>query len=163
MAERHHQVLHGAPDCGSGGALLTRRDILQPRDQLFRLLCILFEIRSAGFGNLEWLARTFACRFLDQAHILQERERRIDDPGARRVFAARKLLNGTDKIIAMARLFRNQAQQNEPKLAAFEHATAPPTAAAAAAPSFRALNIKVKWSPVPMPAATAPHGHKSLR
>ena len=83
-------------------------------------------------GHLERLTRAVARRFFDQAHVLEQSQRRIDHSGARRIFAAGQVLDRADKVVPMARLVRDQLQQDQPKLARFEHA--PAAASAPAAP-----------------------------
>src|SRR5258708_21516514 len=91
---------------------------------------------ASFIGHLERLARAFDWSFLDQPHVLEQGERRIDDARARRIFAAGQALDRADEVVAVAWLIGDQLQKHEAKLAALEH----PAAAAAAAmpaPAFR--------------------------
>ena len=134
----------------AGPALLLSRgcEVAQPLEQRLDLLLALLEMRAAFVGDLERLARAFARRFLDQAHVLEQGQRRIDDARARRIFAAGQLLDRADQVVAVARLVGDQLEQHEPELAAFEH----PAGCAGrgrAAPALRPVaEVEVERAPI---------------
>src|SRR6478672_3227909 len=119
-------------------------------------------MRPALAGRLERLARPLACGFLDQPHVLEQSEGRIDDAGARRIFAASQFLDRADEVVSVARFISDELQQHEPELAAFEHAPCTPAASAAAAKSLVA-DVEVERSPMAAPAAAAAHRHQAFR
>src|SRR5207244_5859919 len=118
------------PDRGAAGLALVAADLVEPLEQPGDLVRLFGEMGLALLRDLEGLARAFALRLLDQAHVLQHGEGRIDYAGARRIGAVGQLLDRADQIVAVARLIGDELQEDEPKLAGIEH---PPAAAAAAA------------------------------
>ena len=97
--------------------------------------------RAPGLGLVERLALLvdglLGRDFLDQAHVGEHRQRRIDHARARRIFAAGQFLDRADQIITVARFVGDQLEQHEPQFARAEHpsptARAQPAAAAAKA------------------------------
>src|SRR4051794_38470598 len=130
VPQRGHQVLDRAPDRRTRRAALARSKVAKPLEQRLDFLRTLLEMAAALVGRLERLARALARRLLDQAHVLEQGQRRVDDAGARSIFAAGQLLDCADEVVAVARLVRDQLQQDQAKLARFEHPA--PSAAALA-------------------------------
>lgn len=112
--------------------------LLEPFEQRFNFLSFFLQMGTAFPGCLERLAARLALPFLDQSHVLEQSERRINDSRAWRVVAAGQLLDRPDKIVTVSRLVGDQLEQDESQLATFEHPSAPATmtAAAAAAAAF---------------------------
>src|SRR5436305_9066830 len=96
-------------------------------------------MRLAGIGDCVELLGTLSLLLLDQAHILEHDQRRIDDAGARGIGAAGALLDVADQVIAVTRLLLDQLEQDEPELAAIEHTAAAPAMMAVAMdfPAYR--------------------------
>ena len=86
-------------------------DLGKTRKQRLDLFRILGEMRGAGFGDREQLLGPFGLPRLDQVHVVEQRERGIDDPRARRIGTAGQLLDRADQVIAVTRLFGDQRQQ----------------------------------------------------
>ena len=61
----------------------------EPLEQRLDLFLLLGEMVLAVGGDLEGLARPLGLHLVDQAHILEHGQRRIDDARARRIFAMR--------------------------------------------------------------------------
>src|SRR5687768_11086637 len=80
----------------------------------------------------------------DQAHVLEHRQGRIDDAGARRIMALGHLLDRLDQLIAVARLIGDQLEQHEAKFAALEHPFAGPASAPAAPAAAARPTVSVK-------------------
>ena len=123
------RFLTARPIAGPAISECARLELRQTFDQRVDLVGPLFEMAAAFVGDLERLARAFDRGLLDQSHVLEQRQRRIDHARTRRIFAAGQLLDRADEVVAVARLVGDQLQQHEPELAAFEH---PPRATAAA-------------------------------
>src|SRR3954452_9098811 len=83
VAERGHQISDGATDRRSRARPLVRSEIGQSLEQGIDLVCPLLEVLAPIVGRLERLARTLDRRLLDQAHVLQQGQCRINHPGAR--------------------------------------------------------------------------------
>jgi hypothetical protein len=81
------------------------------------LLGPLGEMRLALRRDREGLAGPLGGGLLDQPHVLQHGQGRVDDSGARRVAAVGELLDGADEVVAVPRLIGDQLQKNEAKLA----------------------------------------------
>src|SRR5690348_7060929 len=111
---------------------------------------------TARVSDLIRLARALAARLLDEAHLLEHRQRRIDDARARRIAAAGQFLDRADEVVAVPRLLRNQLQEHQSQLAGFEH---PPRPAAAAAAPALVAEVEVERTPVPAPPARARREH----
>jgi hypothetical protein len=140
--------------------LLAWRKIREALEQSVHFLLALLDMLAALVGDLKRFARTLARRFLDQSHVLEQGQGRIDYARARRIFAARKFLDGADEIITVARFVCDQLQQDEPKFAGLEHAAVPaPTPAPR--PAFVA-EVKVERTPTSMPTATAAHSDQGF-
>src|SRR5207247_1930385 len=118
------EVAHGAHDRPATGARAARADFSEACEQRLDLFLALSEMRLAGIGDRVELLCAFRLLLLDQPHILEHGERRIDDAGARGIGAAGALLDVADQVIAVARLLLDQLEQDEPELAAVEHAAA---------------------------------------
>src|SRR6476646_8862661 len=108
MAERGHQVLDRPADCRPGHAAVARLHVAKSLDQALDLAGALLEMGTTFVGNLEWLALPLARRFLDQPHILKEGQRRVNDAGAWRIFAASQFLDGADEVVTVPRLVRDE-------------------------------------------------------
>src|SRR5690242_812283 len=120
-------------------------------------------MRAAFLRNLIGLAGTLGLRFLDESHILQQRERGIYDARARRIGAVSHRLDRTDEIVAVTRtaLVRDEEQQEHPKFAAFELPAAASTSAGSAAPAIVA-DVELEGPPAALPPAHAAHGEQSF-
>src|SRR6185503_6561154 len=132
VPERGEQIADRALDRGAPGLALVAAQVLQPLEQRVDLFRLLAEMLLALGGQGEDLARSLALGFLDQAHVLEHGESRIDDARARRVGAVGHLLDRADEVVAVARLVGDQLQQHQPQFARFEHPPAPALAAPAA-------------------------------
>src|SRR5205823_570946 len=92
-------------------------------------------------------------RPFDVTQILEHRQRRIDDTGARRIGAAGQLLDGANEIVAMAWLIRDELEQDQPQLSGIEQApTAPILILHPASPEARVETV----SELPVLARTEP-------
>src|SRR5215218_435921 len=92
---------------------------------------------AALAGRLIDLLGVLGLGLCNQAHVFEHGQRRVDDAGARRIFAAGHFLDRLDQLIAVARLVGDQLEQHQAQLAALEHPLA--VAAAMAAPAAGAL------------------------
>src|SRR3954454_21644037 len=164
MTERGHQILARAADRRTRTRVLARRQVLQALEQRLDLFGPLFEMLAPLVSHLERLVAAVARRFLDQAHVLEQGQGRIDHAGAGRILAAGQVLDRADEVVTVARLVGDQLEQDEPKLARFEHASA--AASPPAAPCSRRVTvseIEAEWSPATLPSATAAHGEQRFR
>src|SRR5689334_24751657 len=148
--DRDAEVAHRAPDRRSAFGIRPRLQVAQPLEQRFDLFLALGEMRFAFVGDLEGFARTLARRFLDQAHVLQQGQRRIDHARTRRIFAAGQLLDRADEVVAVPRLVGAEFQEDEAKFAALEH-PARPASTTATALAFVA-EVEVERTPITLPA-----------
>jgi len=160
MAERRHQILDRAADRRAGARPLVGREVSEPLEQGLDLVRALLEMLAALVRGLEGFARTLDRRFLNQAHVLEQRQRRVNDTRTRRIFAAGQLFDRPDEIVAVARLVGDQFQKHQAKLAALEHPPAAP--ASPASPLGTIAKVEVKWPPMPLPAAPPAHRHHRL-
>src|SRR5687768_8662464 len=135
VPERREQAGDRALDRRAAGLAIVAAELLQADEQGVDLLRMLLEMRLAVAGGGEGLARAFALRLLDQPHVLEHRESRVDDPRAGRIGAVADLLDRANQVVAVARLIGDQLKQQQPKFVAREHpAATAPAAAAAVAP-----------------------------
>ena len=121
---------------------------IHPRLDAFEGDSVLLEESATCIGHLIELFGA-ALGFSDDIILLfEQRQRRIDRPGARSIGAAEFLLDGADQVIAVARLLGDEGQENQPQVAVAEHPPAPSPEAAPAEALFLVMG--------PTPAAPAP-------
>src|SRR6185503_7353887 len=77
------------------------------------------------------------------------------------ILAARELLDRADQVVTVARLIGDKLEDHQAKRTVFEH---PASSASAAAPAARwtVAEIKMEWTPIALPAASAAHGEQSF-
>src|SRR4051794_17073925 len=121
-------------------------------------------MRLALLGDLVRLSRAFGLGLLDEAHVLKQCQRRINHARAGRILAVRDAFDRADQIIAVAwaALVGDQEQQQQPKLAAFEHPPPPSPAVASAAAPTLVTEVEAERAPIALPAATSTHRHQCL-
>src|SRR5947209_10680290 len=113
-------------------------------------------------GDLERLSRPLARSFVDQPHVLEQRQRRIDHARAGGIFAVGQILDRSDEVVAVTRFVGDELEQDQPQLATLEHPSRAP--AAPAAPAIRAVaEIELEGAPMALPAAPSAHRHQSIR
>jgi hypothetical protein len=130
-AQSELHVLHGAQD--------RRRRVIRRRAAHFvhagerGLQCrrIGLQPGTSRIRNGVQLAPTLRGGHGDVAEVLEHGERRVNHAGARHVGAAQAVLDGLDYLVAVARPFGDERENNEAKLAVIEHA-----GPAAAVPMF---------------------------
>src|SRR5665213_3460573 len=141
VAQRHLQVLHGAQDLRRIAAAIVGRHLGHAGEEgLDRLGLFGQQGLALGRDGIELLSAVALGPDLGVAHVLQEGERRIDDPRAWRIGAADGLLDRLDQFVAVTGLVGDQLEQNQAKIALFEDPIRPPMTAEAARtarPMFR--------------------------
>ena len=158
VAQRSHQIADRPPDRRMARAVLAGAASSSRSNKASTSSAFSSRWALAFLGHGKRLARSLGRLFLDQPHVGQHRQRRIDHPRARRIIAAGELLDRADQIIAVARLVGDQLQQDQSKLARSEH---PPAPARPARPRRRDVrgrpSPKSKWKPLgPKVMQTAP-------
>ncbi len=153
------QIAHRAADRCAVGPRPFGPDIGKPRHQRGDQLGLFGELRRACVGHREQLLGTLGLARLDQPHIVEQGERRIDHPRARRIGTPGQLFDLTDQIIAVARFVGDQLEQDEPQLAAVEH----PPPARAASPAITAFSatasVIATTTEAAMPETATHHAH----
>ena len=110
---------------------------------------VLFEKGPARIGDLVELLGA-ALGFRDDIVLLfEQRQRRIDSAGARRIGAAELLFDGSNEVVAMARSFGDQRQKDQPQIAVAEHPAAPSAEETAAAKSIFTFRRTASAGPAP--------------
>jgi hypothetical protein len=99
----------------------------QPFEQGRHLLGMLRQMRAADPGDREQLLGAFCLLLGDMIHVIEHGQRWVDDAGARGISAAGPILDLADQVVAVARLFLDQLEQDEAQFAPVEH---PPAASA---------------------------------
>src|SRR4051812_34844953 len=151
------KVADGTADRRAARLLILFAKAGEAGDQRVDLVLALGEMRLALGRDGEGLARALGRLLLDQPHVLEHGEGRVDDSRARRIGAPGHLLDRADEVVAVARLVRDQLEEDEPELARIEHA---PRASAAAAPApAAAAPIAPVAGAEAVPAARA-HAHR---
>ena len=109
----------------SNGAISPRRSSsapLEAREDRVDLGAVGGEKRLALGGQRIELAPALILGGGGVAHVLDQGQRGIDDAGARAVAAADPLFERLDDLVAVARLLGHQGENDEPEIAAVEHA-----------------------------------------
>jgi hypothetical protein len=142
----------------------------EPVDDLVDGALVLGEVLPSGVGDRVDLLAAFLDRGAREAHVLEHRERRVDRARARRVAAARALLQLLDDLVTVPRFLVEHAKDHELQAALLEHATAAPrTAAPVAASEKERAEVRVS-APIPSapgtlaiawPAVTMKHARSS--
>src|SRR6478752_4390620 len=135
---------------------------LEPFEQRFDLVGFFLEMCAAFRGGLERFAPGLALPFLDQVHVLQQGQGRVDDSGTWRIVSAGHLLDRPNQVVAVARLVGDQLEQDESQLAAFEHPPAP-AAMSAAAPAAVFPEFKMESARTETETARAAHRKNSRK
>ena len=161
VPDRGQKIADRPLDRPAAGALAIAAEAFEAGEQSLDLLLILGKVGAALFGRGKRLARPALARFLDQAHVLEHGECRIDDPRARRIDAVRQFLDRADQIVAVAWLVSDELEKDQAKLAGVEHPAAPPVARPAAPIAPVTAAEAVTTAPA-MPAAAHAHGEDRL-
>jgi putative ATPase len=149
------QIAHCPTDRRAIGAFRTRTQFGELGHRRINLFGAFSQMDRAGMGDRKEFSRALILRLLDQRHIGEQGQRRINHPRAWRIGPAGPVLNLADQIIAVARRFLDQLEQDEPQFTRIEHpaSTAPLPAFPPTTPAMATVTQHRVQTPVGSPAS----------
>ncbi len=137
------EVTHCPANRSAVGAFALRAHLGELGHCSFHFERLLRQVYGAGVGDRKQFLRAFAFGLLDQTHVGEQRECWINNPGAGRICTSGPVLNLADQIIAVARHFLDQLEQNETEFSGIKHPSTP-AAFSATATTTKAATMMAK-------------------